>query len=80
MLDLQPLGVAETERVEDGMWRLLAAGDELLVIKQLRRKIHNGFVGAVVFTQHDHAGAGRRVQVVQALQERDVETLLAGVV
>ena len=80
MLLLQALGVAEGEGVESGVRRLLAAGHQEVVVEQLGGEVHYGLVGAVVLAQHDRAGAVAGVEVVEALQEGYVESLLPCVV
>ena len=80
MLLFQALCMAEGQGVQSGVRGLLAAGNQEVVVEKLGGEIHDGLVGAVVFAQHDHARALAGVEVVQALQEGNVESLLSGVV
>ena len=77
VLLLQALGVAEGQGVESWVRGLLATGNQEVVVEQLGGEIHYGLVGTVVLTQHDHAGALAGVKVVEALQKRNVKSLLS---
>ena len=80
VLLFQALCMAEGQGVQSGVRGLLAAGNQEVVVEKLGGEIHDGLVRAVVLAQHDHARALAGVEVVQALQEGNVESLLSGVV
>ena len=61
------------------MLELLPGGDQLLLVKQLGRVIDDGLVRAVVLAEQNFARKRLRIEVVQSLEQRPVQSLLGGV-